>query len=126
MVSVIRTTSDAFGCNWLVGSIEGIYTQGARQVVTEMRAKYNLERNRSDNRPALTNRRNPPARTSLVCVQYLTPRQSLFTSCKVPIPLKEERPLWRPGALPCPRSFVPEPVRKRIRGCARFRGVWTI
>ena len=31
------------GCNWLEGRINGIYTEGFRQAVREIRAKYNLE-----------------------------------------------------------------------------------
>jgi len=34
---------DRDGCNWLANSIKGIYTDGFRQAVTEIRAKYNLE-----------------------------------------------------------------------------------
>ena len=30
------------GCNWLEGSLKGIYTEGFRNAVREIKAKYNL------------------------------------------------------------------------------------
>ena len=34
---------DRDGCNWLEGGYQGIYTEGFRQALGEIRSKYNLE-----------------------------------------------------------------------------------
>jgi hypothetical protein len=34
---------DRDGCNWMEGRIGGIYTEGFRDAVREIRAKYNLQ-----------------------------------------------------------------------------------
>ena len=43
LVRVLRLEPDRDGCNWQEAGIQGIYTEGFRHAVREIRTKYNLQ-----------------------------------------------------------------------------------